>query len=276
MLAVLKDGALATAPRRRRGGRDRPRPHAVLRPSRAARWATTGSSRRDGSAAEVVDTHAAPARPLRPPRQGHARAASSAGMTVRAQVDERRRAGAMRHHTGTHLLHAALREILGTARQAGGQRGGPRPPALRLQPLRRASGPQELRQIENRVNEQILQEHAAARRRSWAARRRWPTGALAFFGDKYGEQVRVVEVPGFSKEFCGGTHVQQTGRDRPLPGHGRAGHLRGHAPRRGPDRRGRGGARARRTRASSRSWSRPAKVDRRQLVDEYAQAARRS
>ena len=70
VLAVLKDGAARDAARRGRGGRDRPRPHAVLRRSPAARSATTASSRAEGSAAEVVDTRPARARPLRPPREG--------------------------------------------------------------------------------------------------------------------------------------------------------------------------------------------------------------
>jgi alanyl-tRNA synthetase len=70
--------------------------------------------------------------------------------------------------------------------------------------------PPQLRRIENQVNEQILrdtdvQQHTMGREQALSY------GALAFFGDKYGEQVRVIEIPGFSKEFCGGTHVHATG-----------------------------------------------------------------
>jgi hypothetical protein len=70
--------------------------------------------------------------------------------------------------------------------------------------------PPELRQIENRINEQILR-NTSLREQVMGREEALSYGALAFFGDKYGERVRVVEVPGFSKEFCGGTHVHQTG-----------------------------------------------------------------
>jgi alanyl-tRNA synthetase len=71
-------------------------------------------------------------------------------------------------------------------------------------------GDRELRHLENRVNEVVLRDSALVSR-SMAREAALAYGALAFFGDKYGETVRVVEVPGFSKEFCGGTHVPQTG-----------------------------------------------------------------
>ena len=70
--------------------------------------------------------------------------------------------------------------------------------------------PRELRHLENRVNSEIL-KGKALRTRVMDREKALAEGALAFFGDKYGEEVRVVEVPGFSKEFCGGTHVHQTG-----------------------------------------------------------------
>jgi alanyl-tRNA synthetase len=130
-------------------------------------------------------------------------------MIVRAEVDAGRRGGAMRHHTGTHLLHAALRETLGPhVKQAGSL---VTPDRLRFDFSHYAPvSPREQRHIENRVNAEILKgtgvESKVMEREEALA-----YGALAFFGDKYGEQVRVVEVPGFSKEFCGGTHVHHTG-----------------------------------------------------------------
>jgi alanyl-tRNA synthetase len=131
------------------------------------------------------------------------------GMTVRAEVDAERRAGAMRHHTGTHLLHAALRETLGLhVKQAGSLVA---PERLRFDFSHYAPvSPIEQRQIENRVNAEILKDKGVAET-VMGREEALSYGALAFFGDKYGERVRVVEVPGFSKEFCGGTHVHRTG-----------------------------------------------------------------
>jgi alanyl-tRNA synthetase len=131
------------------------------------------------------------------------------GMTVRAEVDAERRAGAMRHHTGTHLLHAALREALGPhVKQAGSLVA---PDRLRFDFSHYAAvSPAEQRQIENRVNAEILKDSAVVQK-VMGREEALAYGALAFFGDKYGEQVRVLEVPGFSKEFCGGTHVHRTG-----------------------------------------------------------------
>src|SRR6185436_12942400 len=68
----------------------------------------------------------------------------------------------------------------------------------------------EQRHIENRVNGEVLRD-TRLQTQVMGREEALASGALAFFGDKYGESVRVVEVPGFSKEFCGGTHVHQTG-----------------------------------------------------------------
>jgi alanyl-tRNA synthetase len=162
----------------------------------------------DGSAAEVRD--------VRLPVPGlyvhHVSVSSGgfeAGMNVRAQVDPHWRAGAMRHHTGTHLLHAALRETLGThVKQAGSLVA---PDRLRFDFSHYAGvNPRELRHIENRVNAEVLKT-TPLETKVMDREQALAYGALAFFGDKYGERVRVVEVPGFSKEFCGGTHVRDTG-----------------------------------------------------------------
>jgi len=132
-----------------------------------------------------------------------------AGMSVRAQVDPHLRAGARRHHTGTHLLHAALRDTLGVhVKQAGSLVTADR---LRFDFSHYAPvSPRELRHIENRVNAEILKS-TPLETKLMGREEALAYGALAFFGDKYGERVRVVEVPGFSKEFCGGTHAATTG-----------------------------------------------------------------
>ena len=134
--------------------------------------------------------------------------AIEAGVAVEAEVDHEARHATMRNHTATHLLHAALRERLGThVRQAG---SAVRPDKLRFdfthgQGLSAA----ELREVEDRVNEWI----AASRPVRWLEMERDEAeklGAMALFGEKYGEWVRVVEVDGVSRELCGGTHVANT------------------------------------------------------------------
>jgi alanyl-tRNA synthetase len=163
----------------------------------------------DGSTAEVTDTVI----PVPGLYVHHVKVTAGGfepGMAVRTQVDEGLRSGAMRHHTATHLLHAALREQLGThVKQAGSVVA---PDHLRFDFSHfQGLSPREQRHIENRINDVILKD-AALQTKVMGREEALAYGALAFFGDKYGERVRVVEVPGFSKEFCGGTHVGHTGQ----------------------------------------------------------------
>jgi alanyl-tRNA synthetase len=130
------------------------------------------------------------------------------GDTVEAVVHHETRHATMRNHTATHLLHAALRERLGThVRQAG---SAVRPDKLRFDFTHgQALSPEELRDVEERVNEWIK----ASRPVRWMNMNREEAerlGAMALFGEKYGEWVRVVEVDGVSRELCGGTHVANT------------------------------------------------------------------
>ena len=133
-----------------------------------------------------------------------------AGEPVEAFVDRNRRRGAAEHHTMTHLLHAALRDTLGPhVKQAGSLVA---PGRLRFDFTHFAAlTPTEIETIEGRVNEQIRadREVLASVVSLDAALAR---GALAFFGDKYGTEVRVIEVPEFSIELCGGTHLGATGQ----------------------------------------------------------------
>jgi alanyl-tRNA synthetase len=127
---------------------------------------------------------------------------------VDATVDRETRHATMRNHTATHLLHAALRARLGThVRQAG---SAVRPDKLRFDFTHgQALGADELREIEDRVNDWIK----ASRPVRWLEMDREEAeklGAMALFGEKYGEWVRVVEVDGVSRELCGGTHVANT------------------------------------------------------------------
>jgi alanyl-tRNA synthetase len=130
------------------------------------------------------------------------------GAAVIAEVDRETRHATMRNHTATHLLHAALRERLGThVRQAG---SAVRPDKLRFDFTHgQGLGAEDLRAIEDRVNEWVK----ASRPVRWIEMERAEAerlGAMALFGEKYGEWVRVVEVDGVSRELCGGTHVANT------------------------------------------------------------------
>jgi alanyl-tRNA synthetase len=130
------------------------------------------------------------------------------GVAVEAVVDRETRHATMRNHTATHLLHAALRERLGPhVRQAG---SAVRPDKLRFDFTHgQALSPEELSDVEDRVNAWVK----ASRPVRWLTMERAEAerlGAMALFGEKYGEWVRVVEVEGVSRELCGGTHVANT------------------------------------------------------------------
>jgi len=138
-------------------------------------------------------------------REGRLRA----GDQVRAEVDRARREAVMRSHDATHLLHAALRDVVGLhVKQAGSLVN---PDRLRFDFSHYAALSDDiLAQIEDEVNDVIRRDlpiRTSVMPLDEALRR----GALAFFGDKYGDRVRVVEVPGFSMELCGGTHAASTG-----------------------------------------------------------------
>ncbi len=127
-----------------------------------------------------------------------------------AQVNEARRRNIERNHTATHLVHAALRRILGThVRQAGSVVA---PERLRFDFSHH--GPikgDQLAVIEAEVNAHIW-ENLPIATRQMAYKDAVAAGAMALFGEKYGDVVRVVDVPGVSLELCGGTHVGATGQ----------------------------------------------------------------
>jgi len=131
------------------------------------------------------------------------------GDRVAAHVDAKRRAAIVLNHSATHLLHAALRKVLGVHVQQKGSLVAPdrlRFDFAHFEPVTA----EQLAEIEALVNEQIRENHAADVRvlpydQAIAA------GALAFFGDKYGDKVRVLKLGDFSTELCGGTHVGRSG-----------------------------------------------------------------
>ena len=131
------------------------------------------------------------------------------GDELRAEVATPLRLSTMRNHTATHLLHAALRQVLGThVKQAGSV---VEPPRLRFDFTHYAAMDKaEIEEVERLVNEQILR-NTGVETKVLPLEQAVATGAMALFGEKYGDQVRVVTVPDFSKELCGGTHVRRTG-----------------------------------------------------------------
>ena len=133
----------------------------------------------------------------------------SPGDTVLAQIDTDRRSSIRRHHTGTHLLHSALREVLGDHVTPQGSWVGP--DRLRFDFSHfQALSPEEIQAIEDRVNEFVLvNEQCRHFETSYTEAK--ALGALSFFGDKYGDEVLVLEAGSHSLELCGGTHVKATG-----------------------------------------------------------------
>ncbi|WP_454258475.1 alanine--tRNA ligase [Pseudoxanthomonas mexicana] len=131
------------------------------------------------------------------------------GDHVVASVDAARRASTILNHSATHLLHAALREVLGTHVQQKGSLVAPdrlRFDFSHFQPMTQA----ELAEVERRVNAQI-RANSAAEVHHMGMQEALDFGAMALFGEKYGEQVRVLKMGDYSTELCGGTHVGRTG-----------------------------------------------------------------
>jgi alanyl-tRNA synthetase len=131
------------------------------------------------------------------------------GDKVIAKVKEDLRRSTMRNHTATHLLHASLRKVLGThVKQAGSVVD---PARLRFDFTHyAATDAEELSEIEKLTNEEILR-NIEVKTDIMDLDQALNTGAMALFGEKYGDKVRVVSVEDFSKELCGGTHVRRTG-----------------------------------------------------------------
>ncbi len=130
------------------------------------------------------------------------------GDLLNARVDSTLRAKTVRNHSATHLLHKALREVLGDHVQQKGSlvdADKTRFDFTHTAPLTKA----EMNRIEQIVNQEIL-ENTESSARVMAIEDAQKTGAMMLFGEKYGEQVRVLEI-GSSKELCGGTHVLRTG-----------------------------------------------------------------
>jgi alanyl-tRNA synthetase len=136
------------------------------------------------------------------------------GETVTATVDGSRRRAIQRNHTATHLLHKALRLVLGEETHQAGSLVAPDRLRFDFTSLE-SMAPNQVERVAEIVNAEILEDHTV----DW---RQMPMkevvaeGAMALFGEKYGDVVRVVNIEGFSKELCGGTHVDHTGEIGPF------------------------------------------------------------
>ncbi|MBA5866025.1 MAG: alanine--tRNA ligase [Nitrospira sp. CR1.3] len=131
------------------------------------------------------------------------------GEQLRVQVNGTARQDAARNHTATHLVHAALRNLLGPHVKQYGSLVAPNRLRFDFAHFRPLSSC-DIDEIESTVNAEV-RKNEAVRTEVMSIQDAVARGALAFFGDKYGEQVRVVTVESFSKELCGGTHCRQTG-----------------------------------------------------------------
>ena len=133
---------------------------------------------------------------------------------VRAIVDPTRRRPTQANHTGTHVLHRALQEVLGDhVRQKG---SSVRPDKLRFDfSHEMPMTPEELARVENIVNRVVIEGHRVFTFETSQDEAR-ALGAMMLFGEKYGDVVRVVEIEGFSRELCGGTHVATTAEIGPI------------------------------------------------------------
>jgi alanyl-tRNA synthetase len=137
-----------------------------------------------------------------------------AGQDATAAIDDERRAAIRRNHTGTHILHWALRQVLGDTVKQQGSLVDPDRLRFDFGPAD-ALTPEQIREIEDLANAEIL-DNASVRHYETTKAEATALGAIAFFGDKYGDIVRVLEAGRHSTELCGGTHVRALGDIGPV------------------------------------------------------------
>jgi alanyl-tRNA synthetase len=168
----------------------------------------TGEIRAEGLRAEVFETK----RPIEGFSLHEVKVVQGSlkkGARVHCAVDREKRLSTMRNHTATHLLHAALRSVLGShVKQAGSYVSAER---LRFDFTHFSSiDAKTIEEIEDRVNEAIL-KNIKVETAVMETKKAMESGVIALFGEKYGKEVRVVSVSGVSSELCGGTHAGATG-----------------------------------------------------------------
>jgi alanyl-tRNA synthetase len=163
----------------------------------------------EGGHADVVDTQFFPGTEIRGLALAEGGSPLQPGMRVRARVDPARRQQTARHHSATHLLNKALKEVLGDEVVQRGSLVEPGHTTFDFG-FPRALTPEEINEVQHRVNEAVRRDlvRTATVMPIAAARE---SGAVALFGEKYGDAVRVIDFGGWSRELCGGTHVARTG-----------------------------------------------------------------
>ncbi|HEV7650705.1 MAG TPA: alanine--tRNA ligase [Actinophytocola sp.] len=171
--------------------------------------ADTGRIVGDGFEVEVTDVQS-PVAGLNVHRGKVAAGEVTLDATVNAEVDPNRRRAVSRSHSATHLVHAGVRRALGTQAAQAGSLNAPGRLRFDFTSPGGAVPPSVLADVEDEVNDVLLNDYdVRAEVTSLDEARR--SGAIAFFGEKYGEKVRVITIGDYSKELCGGTHVHRSG-----------------------------------------------------------------
>ncbi|BDQ33659.1 alanine--tRNA ligase [Pseudodesulfovibrio portus] len=168
----------------------------------------TGAVAATGGKADVLDT-VKPSQSLTAHKITVTDGEIGTGDTAFLNVDRTRRMATMRNHTVTHLLHAALQKVLGDHVKQAGSLVGPDRLRFDFTHIKRLS-PEEIAEVESIVNRNIF-DALPVTREVMDIKAAQAKGATALFGEKYGDTVSVIEVPGVSMEFCGGTHLDNTG-----------------------------------------------------------------
>ena len=133
------------------------------------------------------------------------------GAQVTASIDENRRLAIMRNHTASHLLHRALRDVLGNHVNQAGSLVAPDHLRFDFNHFQKMT-PEELIRVEEMVNDTVRKDLKVTAKQKVPYQQAIDEGAMALFGEKYGDTVRMITVDGYSRELCGGTHVTRTGQ----------------------------------------------------------------
>ncbi|MDQ4023949.1 MAG: alanine--tRNA ligase, partial [Actinomycetota bacterium] len=172
--------------------------------------ADTGWIRGDGFTVDVADVQS-PVAGLIVHRGTVTSGEARVDATVQAEVDTGRRAAVSRSHSATHLVHAGMRKALGDAAAQAGSLNAPGRLRFDFTSPAGAVPPSVLADVEDEVNDVLLNDYEV-RAFVTSQEEARKIGALAFFGEKYGDAVRVVEIGDYSRELCGGTHVHRSGQ----------------------------------------------------------------